>query len=133
MKAVFDTNVLVSALFWRGTPYRCLLAAEAGLFELVVSSEILDELVNVLERKFLLTNEEVAESVQLIRKIGRQVEITKRVHIVEDDPDDDKFLEAAIAADAEIIVSGDRHLLQLQRYEDVQILKANAFMKKIFS
>jgi putative PIN family toxin of toxin-antitoxin system len=113
LKAVLDTNVLVSALFWRGIHYRCLLAAEADFYELVISDEIMDELTKVLVEKLRLTKGEVEESVGVIRKIGQRVEISKRVQIVKDDPDDDKFLEAAIASGAEIIVSGDQHLLQL--------------------
>lgn len=70
MKAVMDTNVLISALFWRGAPYRCLLAAEAGLYELVISDEIVDELKGVLSEKFRLSKPEIEESVGAIRKIG---------------------------------------------------------------
>jgi len=43
-KAVLDTNILVSALFWRGAPYRCLVAADAGLYHLIISEPIMDEL-----------------------------------------------------------------------------------------
>ncbi len=131
VKAVLDTNVLVSALFWRGTPYRCLLVAEAGLYELVISDEILDELEKVLAKKFRLSKGEVEEAVGVIQKIGQRVEISKRVQVVKYDPDDDKFLEAAIAAAAEIIVSGDQHLLQLHQYEGIQILKASDFLKQV--
>jgi predicted nucleic acid-binding protein len=63
LKAVLDTNVLVSALFWRGIPYRCLLAAEADLYELVISDEIVDELAKVLVEKLRLTKGEAEESV----------------------------------------------------------------------
>lgn len=52
MRAVLDTNILVSALLWRGAPYRCLLAVQAGLAVLVLSRPILDELCIVLVTKF---------------------------------------------------------------------------------
>lgn len=131
MKALLDTSVLVSALFWRGAPYRCLLAAEAGLYELVISGEIVDELAKELVNKFRLTKKETEEAVGAIRKIGQRVEISKRVQVVNDDPDDDKFLEAAIAASAENIVSGDQHLLRIHQYGNIQILKASNFIKQV--
>ena len=52
MRAVLDTNVLLSGLFWRGAPYECLLAAEAGLYELILANEILEELRDKLVTKF---------------------------------------------------------------------------------
>ena len=131
VKAVLDTNVIVSGLFWRGTPHRCLLAARSGLYELVISDEILEELANILLRKFHLTDKEVKDSVQFIRKIGHRVEVTERMQVVRDDPADDKFLEVATAAGANIIVSGDRHLLGLSRYKNIQILNVNEFLNQI--
>ena len=131
MKAVLDTNVLLSGMFWRGVPYRCLLAAKAGLFELVISDQILEELDRVLITKFHLSMEESEEAVRMIRKMGKQVEISRRIYVVKDDPADDKFLETATAAGAEIIVSGDRHLLELNEYKGIKILKAKDFLKKV--
>ena len=108
-----------------------LLAAGAGLYELVISDEILDELAKVLVKKLRLTKEEAEESIGIIRKIGQRVEISERVKFVRDDPDDDKFLEAAIAAGAEIIVSGDRHLLRLHQYKGIQIMKVSDFLRQV--
>ena len=115
MKAVMDTNVLVSALFWRGAPFRCLLAAKAGLYDLVFSEEILVELKRVLVEKFRLSNDEAEESLSFIRELGQAVKVTEKLRAVAKDPDDDKFLEAAVSAGAEIVVTGDRHLLELHQ------------------
>ena len=128
MKAVLDTNVLVSGLIWRGVPYRCLLAAKAGLFELVLSDEILSELGRVLREKFRLSEDEAAESVKLTREMGRIVEVTATIKAVAQDPEDDKFLEAAVSAGAGFIVSGDHHLLELGEYQDIKIIKAKEFL-----
>lgn len=68
IKAVLDTNILVSALFWRGAPYRCLISAEAGLYELILSEPILEELNQVLRRKFQLPAPEAQKSLLIIKK-----------------------------------------------------------------
>jgi putative PIN family toxin of toxin-antitoxin system len=119
----------LSALFWRGTPYRCILAAQAGLFELLVSDEIIEELSRVLTDKFRLSREETVDSIQFIRKIGKRVEISRTLKAVEEDPEDDKFIEAAIPGNADYIVSGDHHLLKMHEYENIQIINATDFLK----
>ena len=63
MKVVFDTNILVSAMLWRGTPYRCLLAIRAGLAELILSPPIMEELRGVLNKKFAMTKEDAEENI----------------------------------------------------------------------
>ena len=131
VKAVLDTNILVSALFWRGAPYRCVVAAEAGLFELIIADSIMEEFAEVLAEKILLSKDEIAEAVSLIQKIGRTVEISGELRAVKADADDDKFLEAALAAGADYVVSGDRHLIKLGRFQTVQILAAQAFLERI--
>lgn len=66
--AVLDTNIIISGLFWRGAPYRCLLAALAGLFEFIITEDILDELNSVLEIKFHLSRDERERSTRYIRQ-----------------------------------------------------------------
>ena len=128
MKAVFDTNIFVSALVWRGAPYRCLLAAEAGLAELIVSPPILDELRTVLIRKFEQTSAEAEESVEFIAEVARSVHITGNLHGVADDPADDKFIETAWVGGAPYIVSGDHHLLALGTHAGISVIGPRAFL-----
>lgn len=112
MRVVLDTNILVSALLWRGTPYRCLLAVQAGLADLVISPPILEELRGVLLAKFHFTASDADEAVALIRAAAADtVEISSQLRVVSGDSDDDKFVETARIGRAELIVSGDRHLL----------------------
>ena len=131
MKAVLDTNVLVSALLYQGTPHRILLAAEQGLYELVISEEMLRELERVLLQKFRLASEETQEAIQMLRAIGTKIEIEEPETIVAEDPDDDKFLAAALASGAPFLVSGDKHLLRLRAYTKVQIVTAREFLEQI--
>ena len=66
MRVVFDSNILVSGLLWRGAPYRCVVAIRAGLAELVVSRPILEEIRRVLVAKFEYTEVEAEEAVSFI-------------------------------------------------------------------
>jgi putative PIN family toxin of toxin-antitoxin system len=63
-----------------------------------------------------------------LRRTSERVEITGKVQVVTADPDDDKFIECALVGGATAIVSGDRHLLALGRYEDIPILSASDFL-----
>lgn len=128
MKVVFDTNILVSALFWRGAPYRCLSAVEAGLAELIISPPILDELRNVLMTKFEHTRAEADDAASLVSGVAQLVEIVGELHVVAKDPDDDKFVETACVGGAPYIVSGDHHLLVLGTYAGISVISARAFL-----
>jgi uncharacterized protein len=131
MRVVLDTNILVSALLWRGAPHRCLLAVQAGLADLVVSPPILDELRVVLMTKFQFTVPDADEAVTLIRAAADMVEISGQLRVVADDPDDDKFVETARTGRAEIIVSGDRHLLALGSGTGVPVFTAREFLDRL--
>lgn len=128
MKAVFDTNILISAVFWRGSPYRCLLAAQAGLVNLYLSPPILAELVRVLQVKFQLPLEQIEEVVAVVRGAASVVEITGTVHVVSDDPSDDKFVETAQIAGVDYLVSGDHHLLTCHAIGDARVVTARVFL-----
>ncbi len=128
MKVVFDTNIFISGLMWRGAPYRCLLASLAGLVELVVSSPILDELRRTLATKFGFTDEEIEQVVGVVRESASLVEIRGELKVVADDPEDDKFIETAHVAGAAYVVSGDRHLLSLGSYGEIRIVSARVFL-----
>ncbi len=131
MRVVLDTNILVSALLWRGAPYRCLLAIQAGLADLILPPPILDELRTVLVAKFRHSPAEADEAIGLIRGAARVVEITGGLRVVPDDPDDDKFIETAQVGDADLIVSGDRHLLGLGPVAGVRVATAREFLDQL--
>ena len=133
MRVVLDTNILVSALLWRGAPYRCLLAVQAGLADLVISPPILEELRTVLVTKFRHTVPDADEAIGLIRAAADVVEIGGRLRVIPDDPDGDKFVETAQAGRAELIVSGDRHLLDLGSAFGVPIITARGFLDRLGS
>ena len=131
MRAVLDTNVFISGLFWRGNPFRCIQAAEAGLYELISADEILEELLEKLVEKFGNTPEEARESIAGLRRLATHVSLTGQTGWVPGDPDDDKFVDAAVVGNADIIVSGDQHLLQLSTLQGIAVMSPSPFLDRL--
>lgn len=126
---VFDTNILLSALFSNtGTPFRCLALAKVGQVESVTCQEILDEFAEKLLIKFKFSEEKVQESVSDVRAYSRLVKIFGNLQAVEADPDDDMVLECAVIGNATYIVTGDKHLLRLGHFQHIAIMKATEFI-----
>ena len=127
--AVFDTNILLSALLSpNGNPFRCLALAKIGLVESVTCQEILDEFAEKLLVKFKFSEETTQAAVKEVRDFSWLVEISGTVEVVPDDPDDDMVVECAVVSGATHIVTGDKHLLSLTNHEGIAIVKATAFV-----
>jgi len=125
MKAVLDTNVLISSTISTGVPHEVVVAGLEGEYRLVVSVETLAEFRETLLKypdRFQMDEEEVQREVETIRYFAEFVEPEEAVTAVDDDPDDDKFLEAAVAGDVDYLVSGDTHLLDLGSFRDIRIV-----------
>ena len=131
MRAVLDTNVLISGLLWRGAPHECLLLAEASLYELVLAESIFDELRDKLIHKFGSSTDEAEEILIGLRRRATLVTLTGRSGWVSADPDDDKFIESALIGQADVIVSGDHHLLDLSAIEGIPILTPRQFLQRL--
>ena len=129
MKVVLDTNVLVSALvFPGGVPEQVYRLAIEGDITLIASPPLLAELARVLSVKFGWQDDYVRAALAQLVRIGEIVEPVDRIRVIVDDPDDDRVLEAAQAAGAGFIVSGDRHLLGLGRWAEIVILAPAEFL-----
>ena len=124
---VLDTNVLISSL-WRGRCWDVVTLWRDGHFALAVSSDVLREYLDVLSR--FVGPELLQEWAEVLTDPARitMVKATERIDIIEADPSDNRFLECAVAAHAEAIVSGDRHLLSLKSYRRIPILRPTAFL-----
>lgn len=127
-RVVADSNVLVSALQFGGKPMAFLTLAEDGQIDLAISEAILDETLGVLKVKFQNTPEQLADREAYVRAITSIVAPSETVAVIQADPTDDRILECAIAADAEVIVSGDRHLLALGNFRGIGIQKPADFL-----
>lgn len=123
MRVTFDTNVLVSAfLFPGGPPEDVLRLALEGHLELITSRPLLAELSRVLMEKFSWDPARAEDAVGQVARHGIVVRPSQRLDVIEDDPADNRVLEAA-AEGADVIVSGDRHLLQLGEWRGIRILR----------
>ena len=133
MKIVLDTNTLVSAIGWEGPPARIFRACRAGRFDLIISSQLLDELTRVLTYPKLRTIAQHPELPEILRWVHapEHVVIPKRtVRVVTADPPDNRVLEAAVEGKADVMISGDEHLLGLIVFEGIPILSPAAFCQK---
>ena len=126
---VFDTNILISALFSQtGSPFRSLALAKIGQIESVTCQEIMDEFAEKLLWKFKFSEDKTRSAVDEILSFSRMVEISGILKAVPNDADDDMVIECAVVISASHIVTGDKHLLSLVKYQDIAIAKATDFI-----
>lgn len=134
-RAVVDTNTVVSAFLWGGNPREILDAARRETIMLFTSAALIAELEEVLAReKFAKRIVEVGSSVA--EMVGDYLALAKLVRPaahpnVVRDPDDDEVIACALAAEAEVIVSGDTDLLTLGSYQRITILTAAQLLRRI--
>lgn len=132
MRAVIDTNVLISATFWTGKPKQLLNKVRRREITFLTSQILLNELKEVLVREdkpFRLLEEEAERVVTAMRNLAEIVQIHSRVTVSRDE-DDNRVLECAIDGQAEWIISGDPHLLELQSFQGIKIVTVADFLSK---
>ena len=112
-KVVLDTNVYISGLVFGGVPAQILAAAVGGVFTLCVSEMIREEVASTLTEKFHWSADRIDSGCQPLWEVAELVETTSTLQISTADPDGDRILECAVDAGADVIVTGDDHLLRL--------------------
>jgi putative PIN family toxin of toxin-antitoxin system len=128
VRAVFDTNIYVSAFaIPGGRAAAALLKAVEGEVRLVISKPIIHELLDVLARKFGRDAEELARVAVFLAELAEVVQPRRNIEMLSDDTDN-RILECAIAGRAEVIVTGDRAMLELGEYQGVRILTLREFL-----
>lgn len=123
VRVVFDTNILLSAFIFGGKPEQLFEMARSRKIRLLTSPTILAEFASLLKGKFDWEDGEIADA---IRTIGYSAELIKpaaKISILGDDADN-RVLECAQTGKADYIVSGDRHLLELKKFQKIPIAKA---------
>jgi len=134
VRAVFDTNVLISAfVFPGGAPESAYRAALTGKISLVTSPALLAELGRVLTDKFGWEDRMVEAAISQVSRIGTVVRPRSDLSVIDQDPDDDRVLEAARDGSANVIVSGDRHLLRLGVWQDIRIVRVAEVLEELAS
>jgi len=125
MKVVLDTNVVVSGLLWDGNESKVLELCHKGTIQNFASPAILSEIERVLQyKKFKLVIREIEDLMNLFQDFTRIVKPSQAIGIIENDEPDNRFLECAVAANVDLIVSGDTHLLELQEFQGRRIINA---------
>jgi putative PIN family toxin of toxin-antitoxin system len=141
LSVIYDTNTFISAYGWGGNPENAVKVGFHDEVDVYVSHSILDEYRSVLRYDRLpFTTEEQQTLVSEFRELtdARRREVEISIQQVEDDPDDDKFLELAVIADVDYIVSGDDDLTEIGYFESdddshtgTQIVQSDEFLERI--
>jgi putative PIN family toxin of toxin-antitoxin system len=129
LRIVLDTNVFISGVFFSGPPYEILKAWIDKRIQILISSEILQEYKRVGEELLHRYPEiEITPILKSFSKNAKSISAPRLPHPVCVDPDDDKFLECAVAGNTELIISGDRHLLDIIEFQGIKIVKPRKFV-----
>ena len=136
MRLVLDTNIVASGLLWDGTPARIIDAAYEGAIEIYTSRILLAELNSILKRekfsKAIAASGLGIEGLVLgYAELALLVEPLPIPPTIIADPDDDHVLACALTAQADLIVSGDKHLLNLGIFQNIDIITAAQFIERI--
>jgi putative PIN family toxin of toxin-antitoxin system len=127
VRVVFDTNVLVSALVIGGRASEAMARVIEGNDRLVISRPILHELLEVLASKFSRDAEQLARVAVLLSDIGDLVQTTEILAVLADDADN-RILECAVEGHAELIVTGDRAMLQHKSFHGIPIVTLREYL-----
>jgi putative PIN family toxin of toxin-antitoxin system len=129
MKVVFDTNIFISAFVVRGSvAERAFLLAQRRRFDLCTSVAILTGTARKLRDKFDQVDADITAALKLISRASTVHKPGVKVDVLADAPDN-RILECALAAGADVIVTGDRHLLKLKKYQDIAIIRLADFLR----
>jgi putative PIN family toxin of toxin-antitoxin system len=136
VRAVLDTNVLLSGLLWRGAPHALIEHMQTGTLTMVSSPMLLAELAEVISRaKFddilARSNTSRERSLAEMRQLAEVIVPPPLPQPVCRDPDDDHVLACALAAQVDLIVSGDADLLNLREYQSIRIVTAAEALRLI--
>ena len=131
MRIVLDTNVFISGIFFSGPPHRILQGWREGRIQLVLTPEIFEEyrrVAEVLHEKFPAVD--LTRLLDLVVIGAEMCQAEPLLEAVSVDPDDDKFIACALSSGSKLIVSGDKHLLDVDGYRGIEILKPRPFVER---
>ena len=130
MRVTLDTNILISALGWKGGPeYQIVLKCFQRTLDMVLSPEILAEFKQVaLRPKFDFVVEDIEDFIRALIEVSDIILPEEKFSEITDDPKDNIILETAVAGHAHYIISGDKHLLSLRKFRNICILRSSEFI-----
>ncbi len=129
LKIVIDTNVFISS-FFGDVPREIINLWKEGNVILCLSQNIIEEYIEVMNRLGLKDAKEIQQLTKLFAEGYNSIFTSKtpNINIIEDDPDDNKFIECAVALDCKFIISGDKHLKDIKKYIDTVIMSPREFI-----
>ncbi len=128
MRIVFDTNIFISALVIPGSlAEKALLRIIEGRDELLISKDIIKEVVSVLASKFGREREALSHVAVILLELGKLVKPDRRIQVLRDEPDN-RILECAISGKADLIVTGDKEMLGLKEYLGIKIERLRDYL-----
>ncbi len=132
LKIVLDSNIIISAITFSGYPEVVLNLVRTNLLVGIISEEIINEILEVLSKKFFLSKSSVKKTKEDLSRGFTSIIPLKKVNIARD-PDDNKIIEAAIEGGCDFIVTGDKDLLELKTYKNIKILTPKDFLEEFSS
>ncbi len=129
IKAVLDSNVIIFGIVFGGKPRKLLQLIIEGRVYLHISKEIIDEILEILEIKFNFSKKTLLAIENELSSTANVVEPEIKIDLIKEDTDDNKILECAAAADCDYIISGDHHLLSLEKYQAIEIMSVSDFLE----
>jgi putative PIN family toxin of toxin-antitoxin system len=128
LNAVFDTNIFVSALALPGgqAEHAINLVMDARV-NLLISKDIIHEVLGVLARKFSKDSEELSRVAVFLSELGELIVPLEKLAVLDDEPDN-RILECAVTGHADVIVTGDRAMLNIKNYMGIRILSLRHFL-----
>ena len=122
MRIVLDTNIYISAAIIGRVCEEILKICRFGNLEVFISKDIIIEIETKLKNKFFWNEQQIRIFIENILEFCHMIEVSEKIIYLEDDPDDDKILECAVASECSYIVSGDKHLTRLKSFRNIKIL-----------
>jgi len=123
LRIVFDSNVYISALLFKGIPGKILDMALKNKIILITSAEIIAETVRILREKFKWPEHNIDKFVRRLSDISENIRPGIKFNVIKEKESDNRILECAVSGDASLIVSSDRHLLKLKKYKNIPIVR----------
>jgi putative PIN family toxin of toxin-antitoxin system len=129
VRVVFDTNIFISALIFPGSQAeKAILKVIEGKDTLILSREIIKEVLSVLSKKFSKDREAISRVAVNLSEMGELIEASEKTDILEDRADN-RILECAAAGNADMIITGDKAMLKLKRYGNTRIISLKEYLQ----
>ncbi|GBE05905.1 MAG TPA: putative toxin-antitoxin system toxin component, PIN family [Nitrospirae bacterium] len=129
MRVVFDTNIFISAFVVPGSQAeKAVINIIESQDTLVISKDITGEVLSVLSSKFSRDREAISRTAVNLSELAEVVYPRKKIHVLQDEPDN-RILECAVSGKADVIVTGDREMLKLKKYQGVKIISLKEYLE----